>query len=158
MSFITPVCRKATGVCFFGFVGSTLLYRHPQPSIADFQHGLLYIGGGRDSIAGSTPYVTWWNMSNPRSPVLVQSNTLGSGNKPHSVTFWGNKFDPGHQGPSEIWDYTTRTFISTYTPSGATGVWRTLQPPYDGVHTHLRPDHPPPCDSHGSIKEQPGGL
>lgn len=117
-----------------------------QPAIADFQHGLLYIGGGRDSIAGSTPYITWWNMSNPRSPVLVQANTLASGNKPHVVTFWGNKFAPGHQGLSEIWDYTTRTAINSYNTGGATGVWRTLQPPYEFNHTNGYGTTPPQLD------------
>jgi len=100
-----------------------------QASMADFQHGKLYIGSGRDS-AGGTPLVMWWNLSNPRLPVLETSVTLTTGNKPHSCTFWGNKFAPGHQGPSEIWDYQTRARLTTYN-SGAGALWRTLQPPYE---------------------------
>lgn len=100
-----------------------------QPSMADFQHGKLHIGSGKDS-AGGTPLVTWWNMANPRVPVLEQSIELTTGNKPHFITFWGTKFTPGHQGPSEIWDYQTRTRLSTYN-SGAGALWRSLQPPYE---------------------------
>ncbi|HEY1084157.1 MAG TPA: hypothetical protein VGE29_17970, partial [Prosthecobacter sp.] len=100
-----------------------------QPSMADFQHGKLHIGSGKDS-AGGTPLVTWWNMANPRVPVLEQSIELTTGNKPHFITFWGTKFTPGHQGPSEIWDYQTRTRLSTYN-SGAGALWRSFQPPYE---------------------------
>ena len=100
-----------------------------QASMVDFQHGKLYLGSGKDS-AGGTPLVQWWNLSNPRLPVLETSVTLTTGNKPHFCTFWGNKFTPGHQGPSEIWDYLTRTRLTTYN-SGAGALWRSFQPPYE---------------------------
>lgn len=112
-----------------------------QPAFVDFQHGQLYIGSGRDS-SGGTPLITWWNMSNPRSPVLIHSETLASGNKPHFATFWGTLFAPGHQGPSEIWDYTARTFRSTY-GSGAGALWRSLQPPYEFNTTNGYGSSPP---------------
>jgi hypothetical protein len=112
-----------------------------QPAMAEFQHGRLYIGSGRDS-AGGNPLITWWNLGNPRTPVLDQSIELGTGNKPHFNTFWGTKFAPGHQGPSEIWDFQTRTRLSTYN-SGAGALWRSLQPPYEFNTTNGYGSSPP---------------
>src|SRR6185436_19449315 len=43
-----------------------------QPAFADYQHGRLWIGAGQDSVVGSLPVHTWWNMGNPRTPVLDQ--------------------------------------------------------------------------------------
>jgi hypothetical protein len=88
------------------------------------------------------PLITWWNMSNPRSPVLDQTITLSTGNKPHFVTFWGNFFAPGHQGPSEIWDFNARIQKSTYN-SGAGALWRSLQPPYEFNTTNGYGSSPP---------------
>ena len=112
-----------------------------QPAMADYQHGRLYIGSGRDA-SGGTPLITWWNMSNPRSPVLDQTITLSTGNKPHFVTFWGNFFAPGHQGPSEIWDFNARIQKSTYN-SGAGALWRSLQPPFEFNTTNGYGSSPP---------------
>lgn len=114
-----------------------------QPSFADFQHGRLWIGAGQDNVVGSLPVMTWWNMSNPRTPVLDQRIQMASGNKPHVATFWGTKIGTGHQGNSRIWDYTTRTELNSYSASGATGVWRTQQPPYEYNHTNGYGTSPP---------------
>ncbi len=117
-----------------------------QPAMADFQHGRMYIGAGQDSIVGSLPVITWWNMSNPRTPVLDTRIQLANGNKPHVCTWWGNKLGTGHQGLSRIWDFTTKTELSTYNTGGATGVWRTLQPPYEFNHTNGYGATPPIFD------------
>ncbi len=107
-----------------------------QPSFADFQHGRLWIGAGQDGVVGSLPVMTWWNVSNPRTPVLDQRIQLTTGNKPHVATFWDTKIGTGHQGNSRIWDYTMRTELNSYSAGGATGVWRTQQPPYEYNHTN----------------------
>lgn len=117
-----------------------------QPAFADYQHGRLWIGAGQDSVVGSLPVMTWWNMSNPRVPALDQRIQMASGNKPHVATFWGTKIATGHQGTSRIWDYTTRAELSQYNASGATGVWRTLQPPYEFNLTNGYGASPPTFD------------
>lgn len=104
-----------------------------QPTIIDFQHGELYIAAGRHG-QGGTPggeaNLTWWNVSNPRTPTFIKKEVLPNGGKPHSITFWGDRFVTGHQGPSiRIWDYLTKNELATY--NGAVNpVWWTVQPPY----------------------------
>jgi len=114
-----------------------------QPSFADYQHGRLWIGAGQDSVVGSLPVQTWWNVGNPRTPVLDQRIQMANGNKPHVATFWENKIGTGHQGNSRIWNFTTKTELNSYSAPGATGVWRTLQPPYEINHTNGYGASPP---------------
>ncbi|EDY22356.1 PKD domain containing protein [Chthoniobacter flavus Ellin428] len=117
-----------------------------QATMADLQHGRMYIGAGQDSQPGSLPVITWWDMSNPRTPVLDTRIQLASGNKPHVCTWWGNNLATGHQGLSRIWDFTTKTELSTYGAGIATGVWRTVQPPYEYEMTNGYGAGPPTMD------------
>ncbi|HSI15344.1 MAG TPA: LamG-like jellyroll fold domain-containing protein [Chthoniobacter sp.] len=117
-----------------------------QATMADLQHGRMYIGAGQDSQPGSLPVITWWDMTNPRTPVLDTRIQLVNGNKPHACTWWGNNLGTGHQGLSRIWDFTTKTELSTYSAGNATGVWRTLQPPYEFETTNGYGATPPAID------------
>jgi len=117
-----------------------------QATMADLQHGRMYIGAGQDSQPGSLPVITWWDMTNPRTPVLDTRIQLVNGNKPHVCTWWGNNLATGHQGLSRIWDFTTKTELSTYGAGAATGVWRTVQPPYEYEMTNGYGAGPPTMD------------
>ena len=100
-----------------------------QPTIVEFQRGYLYIGAGSDSPTTRT-IGSWWNFSNPRTPVLIQAIPFSGGNKPHMAAFWDDKFLDGTQLTGfRWWNFETRTQITKY--NGAVGpVWYMGQVPY----------------------------
>ncbi|MEM9015461.1 MAG: LamG-like jellyroll fold domain-containing protein [Verrucomicrobiota bacterium] len=100
-----------------------------QPTIIDFQHGELHITAGRDGQGGEVA-LTWWDLSDPRNPTFITKRELPFGNKPHSITFWDDRFVTGHQGARfRIWDYLTKTELATH-QAATSPVWWTVQAPY----------------------------
>jgi len=90
-------------------------------TLADFQHGELFIlGKGKDS---------WWNLLNPRSPVLSGEIVMGS-DKPHNIGFWGDLATwKNNSALSRILDYNQRTQVGVKRLP-ISSMWDTLQAPY----------------------------
>jgi len=97
----------------------------PQPTMADFQHGYLYIGAA-NSVDKQTPgFLSWWDLSNPRNPNMVIRRQAG-GNKPHVAAFWEDKMQLRN---GRVWDFDDFQQIGTY--SGSVGpVWYMGQLPF----------------------------
>ncbi len=101
-------------------------------TIADYQHGQLYMASGS---AGTNVRDSWWNISNPLSPVLVQS-IVGSHDKPHNISFWKTFFTEANNGTTlRIWDYTTRTQVGTRNGT-VNSLWDFVQAPYAFTGSH----------------------
>jgi DNA-binding beta-propeller fold protein YncE len=100
-----------------------------QPTMIEYQHGWLWIGAGGTSTVGPNIRQNWFDISNPRSPVLFRS-IPSSGNKPHMAAFWADRMIDGYQANSfRIWDFDDQVVRNTY--SGTVGpVWYMGQIPY----------------------------
>ncbi len=101
----------------------------PQPTIADFQHGWLYIGAARSVDNSRQGVGSWWDVSNPRQPTLTTQKTIFN-NKPHMLTFWEDKMLDGHQASRFlVWDFDDHREIASV--NGSVGpVWYMGQIPY----------------------------
>jgi hypothetical protein len=101
-------------------------------TIADYQHGQLYMASGS---AGTNVRDSWWNVSNPLSPVLVQS-IVGNHDKPHNISFWKTFFTEANNGTTlRIWDYTTRSEVGTRNGT-VNSLWDFVQAPYAFTGSH----------------------
>ncbi|MGZ4975245.1 MAG: Ig-like domain-containing protein, partial [Limisphaerales bacterium] len=103
-----------------------------QPTMNAFEHGYLIIEAAHSvspdpTVSGK---ISWYDLSNPRSPVLLSQKTAG-GNKPHMIAFWGSKMIDGYQNNKNfnIWDVENKTLLSTYVGS-VNPVWYMCQIPY----------------------------
>ncbi len=103
-----------------------------QPTMNAFEHGYLIIEAAHSvspdpTVSGK---ISWYDLSNPRSPVLLSQKTAG-GNKPHMIAFWGSKMIDGFQNNKNfnIWDVENKTLLSTYIGS-VNPVWYMGQIPY----------------------------
>lgn len=101
-------------------------------TIADYQHGQLYMASGS---AGTNVRDSWWNLSNPLSPVLIQS-IAGSHDKPHNISFWKTYFTEANNGTTlRIWDFTTRSEVGTRNGT-VNSLWDFVQAPFAFTGSH----------------------
>lgn len=101
-------------------------------TIGDYQHGKLYLASGS---AGFNVRDSWWTMTNPVSPVLVQSIS-GSHDKPHNIAFWKTYFTEANNGTTlRVWDFNTRSQVGTRNGT-VNSLWDFVQAPYAYTGSH----------------------
>ncbi|HSU53478.1 MAG TPA: LamG-like jellyroll fold domain-containing protein, partial [Candidatus Dormibacteraeota bacterium] len=100
-----------------------------QPTMNDFQWGYLVIEAAHSLDDTQPGKVSWYDLSNPRSPALLFQGA-GANNKPHVVAFYRDRMMDGYQGKSfHIWDFLNKTIANTYSGS-VDPVWYMCQFPY----------------------------
>src|SRR5215831_3573584 len=100
-----------------------------QPTMNDFQWGYLVIEAAHSLDDTQPGRISWYNFSNPRSPVLI-SQAAGANNKPHIISFFRDRMVDGYQGKSfHIWDVLNKNIVNTYSGS-VDPVWYMCQFPY----------------------------
>lgn len=120
------------GKIFFTFPSNSVGGR---VTIADFQHGQLYMASGsfdapvRDS---------WWNVSSlatNRTPVLIQSQNTAH-DKSHDICFWKSYFTEACNGTTlHVWDFFTRAQVGSVNGT-VNSLWDCVQAPYAFTGSH----------------------
>ncbi len=117
---------------------NTIVFTFNQTSVGDhvtmgdYQHGRLYLASGS---SGTNVRDSWWNVSNPLAPVLVQSIT-GTHDKPHNLSFWRTYFSEGANGVAlRVWDFNTRTQVGSRNGT-VNSIWDFVQAPYAYTGSH----------------------
>jgi len=139
-SLICPVTAQAqiTQPTFSAGQVNTIVYSFNQTdvgdrvTIGDYQHGKLYLASGS---AGFNVRDSWWNVTNPLAPVLIQS-IVGNHDKPHNVGFWKTYFTEANNGTTlRVWDFTTRSEVGTHNGT-VNSLWDFVQAPYVYTGSH----------------------
>src|SRR3954466_15525365 len=68
-----------------------------QPTMNDFQWGYLVIEAAHSLDNRQHSTISWYDLSNPRSPALL-SQVTGGNNKPHVIAFYRDRMLDGFQG------------------------------------------------------------
>ena len=101
-------------------------------TIGDYQHGKLYLASGS---AGFNVRDSWWNVTNPLAPVLIQSIS-GSHDKPHNIAFWKTYFTEANNGQAlRVWDFNTRSEVGNRNGT-VNSLWDFVQAPYAYTGSH----------------------